>query len=44
MKKYIGIVFTLVGICLMVYGVYLDEITSIMQKSITICLECIGIG
>lgn len=32
------------GICLMVFGVYRGEMTTVFQKAVNICLECIGIG
>lgn len=26
------------------YGIYREEVSTVFQKAVTICLECIGIG
>ncbi len=48
MKKinvsYVRIALISVALILVVTGIILNEHTSVLQKSIRICLECIGIG
>jgi len=34
----------LLGLALMLYGLHRGEATTVMQRAITVCLECIGIG
>jgi len=34
----------IIGITLMGFGIWFDELTAIMRKAVIICLECIGIG
>lgn len=39
-----GIIVALLGISLMLFGIFRGEISVIFQKAVNICLECIGIG
>jgi len=34
----------IVGVALMIIGIWQGELTEIMHKAIIVCLECIGIG
>ncbi|WP_324824372.1 CD1871A family CXXC motif-containing protein [Sinanaerobacter sp. ZZT-01] len=40
----ISICFLFIGIVFMVFGIYRGEVPVMFEKSINICLECIGIG
>lgn len=40
----IQIALLLTGVCLIVLGLYRQEIKTVLMKAIYICLECIGIG
>ncbi len=42
--RYVRIGLLVSAIALIVIGVLVGEHTSVLQKSIRICLECIGIG
>lgn len=44
MPRWIGAVMAAMGIVLMVWGVYREELTVLFTKAINICLECVGIG
>ncbi len=44
MKKYGSLLLAGTGILLMLAGVYRQEVHVLYEKSIRICLECIGIG
>lgn len=46
MKKRQGIALAvfLVGFAFLVIGIYRGEVAVVLQKAVTICLECIGIG
>ncbi len=33
-----------VGICFIVFGAYREEVATVLNKAIRICLECVGIG
>lgn len=41
---WIGKVTAVLGIVLMVWGLYRNELDILFTKAINICLECIGIG
>lgn len=43
-RKIIGVASTLVGVAMMVFGIYRGEMAVVLAKAIKICLECIGIG
>jgi hypothetical protein len=34
----------MIGIGMMIYGSYRGEVSIVLNKAITICLECIGLG
>lgn len=42
--KLMRAVMLLVGVLLLVYGIYEGDFSDIMNKAIRICYECIGIG
>jgi hypothetical protein len=39
-----GCLLLLAGITLMLFGLFRGEAVLVLQKAITICLQCIGIG
>lgn len=43
-KTFLQIALLLVGVALLVLGIFGGEVTTILQKATNICLECIGIG
>ena len=43
-RKIRGVASTLVGVAMMVFGIYRGEMAVVLAKAIKICLECIGIG
>ncbi|QZY53980.1 CD1871A family CXXC motif-containing protein [Crassaminicella profunda] len=43
-KKILRYVILLGSIAFIVAGVYKNEVQTVLQKAINICLECIGIG
>ena len=42
--KWTGVVLEIIGILLMVLGIYRGEMSVVFTKAINICMECIGIG
>lgn len=42
--KWTGVVLAIIGILLMVLGIYRGEMSVVFTKAINICMECIGIG
>ena len=42
--KWAGVVLAIIGILLMVFGIYRGEMSVVFTKAINICMECIGIG
>ena len=36
--------FLIVGIVFVAVGVYRDEVVTVLDKGINLCLECVGIG
>lgn len=42
--KWTGVVLAIIGILLMVFGIYRGEMSVVFTKAINICMECIGIG
>jgi hypothetical protein len=36
--------FIILGVGLMIFGAFRGELTELMKKAVTVCLECIGIG
>lgn len=39
-----GVLISVVGFLMMVFGAYNGEMTAVFNKAVRICLECIGIG
>ncbi|HBK86219.1 MAG TPA: thioredoxin [Firmicutes bacterium] len=44
MPKKTGALLFVVGVGLMLCGLYRQEAVLVLEKAITICLQCIGIG
>ena len=44
LPRWLGVAAALVGLGLMVLGVFRGEMAVVLQKATNICLECIGIG
>ncbi|MBQ8503608.1 MAG: thioredoxin [Clostridia bacterium] len=42
-NKY-GIAAAVVGVLMMIFGIYRGEAEAVLAKAVRICLECIGIG
>lgn len=42
--KWAGVVLAILGILLMIFGIYRGEMSVVFTKAINICMECIGIG
>ena len=43
-NKAIPVVIIILGVMLMLIGIYQGEVSYIFHKAITVCFECIGIG
>ena len=43
-KKVIATFLVVLSIAMMGYGVYREEVVTMFEKAVAICLECIGIG
>lgn len=39
-----GICMALIGLFMILFGIYRGEMSVVFEKAINICLECIGIG
>lgn len=39
-----GIGAAVLGLAMMVFGLYRGEVAVVLKKAVNICLECIGIG
>lgn len=42
--RWVGYMTAILGILLMVLGIYRNELEIVLTKAIHICLECVGIG
>lgn len=42
--RWTGAAAAVLGIALMVWGIYREELEVLFTKAINICLECVGIG
>ncbi len=43
-KSSLKITITVLAVCAIVFGIFRNEATTVLNKAIYICLECIGIG
>lgn len=43
-KKYLYIVFLLLGVVFLLLGAFSGQFQDILRKSTMVCLECIGVG
>lgn len=43
-KRWISMLVLMIGIGMMIYGSNRGEVSIVLNKAITICLECIGLG
>lgn len=43
-KNILAIAVMLVGAALIVYGISCGQVSSVLNKAIRVCMECIGIG
>lgn len=43
-SRWIGVSVAALGLAMMGYGIYRNELAVIFTKATNICLECIGIG
>ncbi len=43
-KKYLRIGLIMGSLVFIIFGVFREEVTTVLIKSINICLECVGIG
>jgi len=43
-SRWIGPALAVLGILLMIFGIYRGEVSVVFTKAINICMECIGIG
>lgn len=43
-SRWIGPALAVLGILLMILGIYRGEVSVVFTKAINICMECIGIG
>ena len=43
-QKIISILLIIIGIALVIAGIFRDEAVTVFNKATRICLECIGIG
>ena len=43
-SKWMGPVLAVLGIVLMIFGIYRGEMSVVFTKAVNICMECIGIG
>ncbi len=44
LKKYLSVLFLILGILLIALGIARGESEVVLEKAVKICLECIGIG
>lgn len=44
LSRFFGMFTAVIGILMMIYGIYRGEMVVVLQKVVNICLECIGIG
>lgn len=43
-KRYLGMALSLIGILFIFIGVRREEVLTVFNKAVKICMECIGIG
>ncbi|MCI8560694.1 MAG: hypothetical protein HFH03_06185 [Dorea sp.] len=43
-KHAAGVLVFLTAVCMMAWGVYRGEVSTVFGKAVNICLECIGLG
>jgi hypothetical protein len=44
MKRRLPLIFFMLSILLLIAGLQMGEYKSVLEKAITVCLSCIGIG
>ena len=40
----VALIVFMAGFAFLIFGIYRGEVTVVLRKAVTICLECIGIG
>ena len=43
-KAAVQVLLLLIGIAMLVFGIWRDETQTVFSKSIRLCMECVGIG
>ena len=43
-EKYLKYILLVLGIVMLVFGLYGGDAAQVMKKAVAICMECIGIG
>ncbi|MBQ6735696.1 MAG: hypothetical protein IJR00_12415 [Lachnospiraceae bacterium] len=43
-EKYLKYILLVLGIAMLVFGLYSGDAGEVMKKAVAICMECIGIG
>ena len=40
----VQVLLLLIGIAMLVFGIWRDEVQTVFSKAIRLCMECVGIG
>ena len=43
-KAAVQVLLLLIGIAMLVFGIWRDEAATVLSKAIKLCMECVGIG
>ena len=43
-KAAVQVLLLLIGIAMLVFGIWRDEVQTVFSKAIRLCMECVGIG